>query len=55
MIVFTWGEHFGGNNPLAFYNDGTKTAETHGEDAKEYLGYVEALKDCTFTVTIDAK
>lgn len=55
VIVFTWGEHFGGNNPLAFYNEGTKTAETHGEDAKEYLGYVEALKDCTFTVTIDAK
>lgn len=55
VIVFTWGEHFGGNNPLAFYNDVTKTAETHGEDAKEYLGYVEALKDCTFTVTIDAK
>lgn len=55
VIVFTWGEHFGGNNPLAFYNDGTKTAETDGEDAKEYLGYVEALKDCTFTVTIDAK
>lgn len=55
VIVFTWGEHFGGNNPLAFYNDGIKTAETHGEDAKEYLGYVEALKDCRFTVTIDAK
>lgn len=55
VIVFTWGEHFGGNNPLAFYNEGTKTAETHGEDAKEYLGYVEALKACTFTVTIDAK
>lgn len=55
VIKFTWGEHFGGNNPLAFYNDGTKNAETHGEDAKEYLGYVEALKDCKFTVTIDAK
>jgi len=55
VIVFTWGEHFGGNNPLAFYNDVTKSAETHGEDAKKYLGYVEALKDCTFTVTIDAK
>lgn len=55
VIKFTWGEHFGGNNPLAFYNDGTKTAESHGEDAKEYLGYVEALKDCKFTVTIDAK
>lgn len=55
VIKFTWGEHFGGNNPLAFYNDGTKTAESHGEDAKEYLGYVEALKDCRFTVTIDAK
>lgn len=54
-IKFTWGEHFGGNNPLAFYNDGTKNAETHGKDAKEYLGYVEALKDCVFTVTIDAK
>lgn len=54
-IKFTWGDHFGGNNPLAFYNDGTKTAETHGEDAKKYLGYVEALKNCTFTVTIDAK
>ena len=54
-IKFTWGEHFGGNNPLAFYNDVTKSAETHGEDAKKYLGYVEALKDCTFTVTIDAK
>lgn len=55
VIVFTWGKHFGGNNPLAFYNDVTKSAETHGEDAKKYLGYVEALKDCTFTVTIDAK
>lgn len=55
VIVFTWGEHFGGNNPLAFYNDGTKTAKTYEEYAKEYLGYVEALKDCTFTVTIDAK
>lgn len=55
VIKFTWGEHFGGNNPLAFYNDGIKTAETHGEDAKEYLGYVEALKECRFTVTIDAK
>lgn len=54
-IKFTWGEHFGGNNPLAFYNDGTKTAETHGKDAKEYLGYVAALKDCAFTVTIKAE
>lgn len=54
-IKFTWGEHFGGNNPLAFYNDGTKTAETYGEDAKEYLGYVAALKDCKFTVTIKAE
>lgn len=54
-IHFTWGEHFGGNNPLAFYNDGTKTAETYGEDAKEYLGYVAALKDCKFTVTIKAE
>lgn len=54
-IKFTWGKHFGGNNPLAFYNDGTKTAETDGEDAKEYLGYVAALKDCKFRVTINAK
>ena len=55
-----WGTHFGGNNPYNFYNSkesasafvSGSTGPTWGQDAAEYLGYVAALEEVTFKLTI---
>lgn len=59
-----WGKHFNYLNPYNFYNSKASasafvegnTGTTWGQDAATYLGYVAALKDVKFklTITVDA-
>ena len=56
-LQFTWGSHFavsGTNvNPYKFYNDGTKSASTHGADAQTALGAIEAFDGVGFKLLIE--
>lgn len=53
-ITFSWGTLFGGN-PMDYYNDGSKTAATHGADAEQKLTELYTLlSDVTYTLTLTA-
>ncbi|MGM9900320.1 MAG: hypothetical protein ACI32E_07075 [Bacilli bacterium] len=59
-VTGKWGDHFENKNPYDFYNSKASasafvsgsTGPTWGEDAAEYLGYVAALEEVTFKLTI---
>lgn len=53
-IELKWGSEFGGMNPYYFYNDGTKTANTDGQKAKEALAAIYALNSAAFKLTVTA-
>lgn len=54
-ITFNWGEYFGSKNPMEYYNDGTKTAATHGVDAEQKLTELYTLlSGVTYTLTLTA-
>lgn len=38
QVTFGWGTAFGEDNPYYYYNDGTKTASSHGDEALQNLG-----------------
>lgn len=59
-ITFTWGSHFGGQNPLTYYNQ-HKASDKIGEseityvaDAKASLDKLSELNNCQFVVTLSA-
>ena len=54
-ITFTWGSAFGSQNPYNYYNDGTKTATSHGAEAAEKLGNLNTyLTGAAFGITVTA-
>ena len=54
-ITFTWGSAFGSQNPYNYYNDGTKTATSHGAEAASKLGNLNTyLTGATFGITVTA-
>ncbi len=59
-ITFTWGSHFGGKNPLTYYNEhkaNEKIGEsetTYAADAKASLDKLSKLNNCQFVVTFSA-
>lgn len=54
-ITFNWGEEFGFKNPMEYYNDGTKTAATHGAEAERKLTELYTLlSGVTYTLTLTA-
>lgn len=59
-IAFAWGGHFGGRNPLTYYNEhkaNDKIGEsetTYAADAKASLDKLSKLNNCQFVVTLSA-
>lgn len=59
-IAFAWGSHFGGQNPLTYYNEhkaNEKIGEsetTYAADAKASLDKLSKLNNCQFVVTLSA-
>lgn len=54
-ITFNWGNFFDEKNPMDYYNDGTKTAATHGAEAKQKLTELYTLlSGVTYTLTLTA-
>ena len=54
-ITFNWGEYFGSKNPMDYYNNGTKTAATHGAEAEQKLTELYTLlSGVTYTLTLTA-
>lgn len=54
-ITFKWGEYFESKNPMEYYNDGTKTAATHGAEAERKLTELYTLlSGVTYTLTLTA-
>lgn len=54
-ITFNWGEYFGSKNPMDYYNDGKKTAATHGAEAEQKLTELYTLlSGVTYTLTLTA-
>ena len=54
-ITFGWGTAFEGQNPYNYYNDGTKTAISHGADAQTKLGNLNTyLASAAFSITVVA-
>lgn len=51
-VTFGWGTAFIGQNPYKYYNDGTKTALTHGSEATANLNKLAALDGAIFTVRV---
>lgn len=52
-IAISWGDAFGNVNPYDYYNDGTKTAKSHGSEAQTRLSELETLLDgVTFKLTL---
>ena len=60
-VTFGWGLHFNYLNPYDYYNDGHhamndyvdgSSGDTWGDDAYEYLGYVHALENVKYTLTL---
>ncbi len=56
-VIGHWGSAFNNAdgtpiNPYNYYNDGTKTAATHGEEAVTNLGYVAALANAKYKLTL---
>lgn len=54
-ITFGWGTAFGSQNPYNYYNDGVKTAASHGAEASEKLGNLNTyLTSAAFSITVTA-
>lgn len=59
-VGFGWGTHFGGDNPITFYNSHSDSEKlsgsetTYASDAKTALEAIAALKDVTYSITITA-
>lgn len=52
-IAISWGGAFGNVNPYDYYNDGTKTATSHGTEAETRLTELETLLEgVTFKLTL---
>lgn len=56
-IGFAWGAAFNHQNPMDYYNDGTKTKASHGADASEKIAKLKTLTGAGFTLsfTVSAK
>lgn len=50
-IGFAWGAVFEHQNPMDYYNDGTKTKATHGADASEKIAKLKTLTGAGFTLS----
>lgn len=57
-VSFGWGSKFGNKNPFEYYNDGTKTATSHGDEAlaalKALYNDLGADVGLTYTFTFTA-
>lgn len=52
-ISISWGDAFGNVNPYDYYNDGTKTAASHGTEAQTRLTELKTLLEgVTFKLTL---
>ena len=51
-VKFAWGSAFSNQNPYNYYNDGTKTASSHGDEAATRLGNLNTyLTGVTYLLT----